>query len=46
MPVNKGRADLYTKLHKLSLVTILGASAVATGLFIYNVYLFKTRKYI
>ena len=44
MSIKNKPTDLYTKLHKFSLLAILGVSAVTTGLFIYNVYLFKTGK--
>lgn len=44
-PVNKQKSVLYDKLHRFSIFAIFGVSAVAAGLFIYNVYLFKTGKY-
>ncbi|CAF0703898.1 unnamed protein product [Brachionus calyciflorus] len=35
------KAKLYDRLHRLSLVGIVGVSVVSAGLVLYNFYLFK-----
>lgn len=35
------RLAIYDRIHKFSIIGILGLSAVAAGVFMYNVYLFK-----
>ena len=41
-PLNKSKALFYDRLHRFGLYTVFGVSAVATGLLLYNLYLFKT----
>ena len=42
----KNRTVIYDKLHRLGIIAILGVSFVTMGLLGYNIYLFKTGKYL
>lgn len=37
----KNKSALFDRLHRYGVITILGFSLVASGVLIYNVYLFK-----
>ena len=45
LPSEARKAAFYDKLHKFSIFSILGVSAVAAVLLGYNIYLFKTGIY-
>lgn len=44
-PLSKSKSLLYDRLHRLGIYGVFGVSAVAAGLLIYNLYLFKRGKF-